>query len=427
MAINSSVLILSGTLLLSQSHPIEFSKPASETWFSDPKLVDVAALQHKIIVRAKAQGLLHASGLDSSNTELSRLLVVSDENYSALKRCPQLPIDLTQSVPAWTGSLKSFRALAPTCHFESLGLKTETLADSEFIEIESRLKSKGYLIRSVRWNDRQKRQIEISSSKSELLNTAPTLLREIGPLAPFYDIAFRDSPRPGRTLIFQLTLFEFSRSRAQSLGLRLPRALDFKSTLGPKAGLQVLDGSFQVGADFGETQGFGHILARPQVRTKPGEKALFQSGGEIPIRQVGPYSSSTQWKNYGLILHLEPDAAIETGSPEISLGLDIELSEPDMGTAVDGVPGMTLRKLGSRFDLRIDETTILSTMIQTRSGTQRNGVAGFSRIPLLGDLIFGAHSDFEQDSELWFAMRPTWDEIPAAALEGRTQNAKLGL
>jgi pilus assembly protein CpaC len=152
------------------------------------------------------------------------------------------------------------------------------------------------------------------------------------------------------------------------------------------------------------------VLARPQIRTKPGERAIFQSGGEIPIRNAGKNGGPTVWKNYGLLLTLVPDAQVETGSPEIAVEFKLELSEPDYSAAIDGVPGMKVRRLESRFDLRTAETTILTTLVQTRTGKESDGLYGTRSVPLLQHL-FGSQTRTDQDSELWFAIRPVWEEI----------------
>jgi Flp pilus assembly secretin CpaC len=159
--------------------------------------------------------------------------------------------------------------------------------------------------------------------------------------------------------------------------------------------------------DFGESQGLGRILARPELRTKPGIAANFQSGGEIPVKTRGLFGNTTIWKPYGLILNLTPLPTQKVGATEVSLDFKVEISEPDQSTAIDGVPGMIIRKLESRFDLRTDEDTLLSSMIQTRSGTMKSGIAGLFHVPLLGDLTSN-HSNDEQQTELWFSIRPTW-------------------
>jgi Flp pilus assembly secretin CpaC len=162
-------------------------------------------------------------------------------------------------------------------------------------------------------------------------------------------------------------------------------------------------------ADFGESQGVGKILAQPQLRCKPGEKARFQAGGEIPITTSNPYNSSTQWKSYGLNLLLEPEANIKTGAQELSLAFQIELSEPDQSTAIKGIPGMTTRKLDSRFDLRTNELTLLSTLFKRNQGKNKSGIAFLSQLPLLSYLVSSENSR-ENESELWFAIKSSWEE-----------------
>ncbi len=230
----------------------------------------------------------------------------------------------------------------------------------------------------------------------------------LGDLRPFYELRAPDPQRarPGRTLLFELSFFEFSRRRASELGLKLPTSL--RAQTAPDLRSLRWD-ALGVGADFGESLGVAKVLARPQVRTKPGEKALFQSGGEMPVRTSTLYGQQTHWKVYGLQLSIEPDANIETGATEVGLALRLELSEPDLAAAVDGAPGLTTRKLESRFDLRVGETTILTTMIQTRSGTRRRGPFGSAGGDSFLARLFSSASLDHEDSELYISIRPDWE------------------
>ena len=71
---------------------------------------------------------------------------------------------------------------------------------------------------------------------------------------------------------------------------------------------------------------------------------------------------------------------------------------------------MTTRKLTNRFDLRTNETTVLTSLIQLRRGNVKKGLPGLREIPLVGG-IFDNHSKDESESELYFALYPTWEEI----------------
>lgn len=412
MAALGTQLILGGTLFLSNANPAFIKNPAADVWFSDPQAVSVQTLNRGLLLRAKDASSGHqALGIDSQKPgALVRLQNVTDASYRALMRCPQAPL-----VPGRSGlqlaelPLGSALSALKDCGFESLRLSPEQQRDpliaQGFALKESEALAKGYRILSAVW-DNGLRVIHIDEAQSAQLVSLKELFAE---LANFIEFRPRRAPRPGNTLIFEVTLFEFFRNAASKFGVSWPdsfRILDLEGSPFKK-----LNPALALGLDFGESQGVSRVLARPQIRVKAGEKARFQSGGEIPVQIVTDTVRSTQWKEYGLILELAVAAETQTGADEISLDFKVEVSEPDFSRGTDTVPGLAVRRLESRFDVRTRETTVLTTLLQMRSGALRAGLAGLSRVPVAREL-FSSRSRQEQESELWFAIRPHWDEIP---------------
>lgn len=398
-------LLVSGTLLLSPSHPLRVPAPGPSVWFSNPKALEVQNLGRALVLHAKAPGLVHAFGLRRGSERAERLQSVSEETYAAATRCPRARLDWGVSPPRPLDFSDPALAELFRCGFEALSLPENPDAawERRLGAAEARLGPTGLRPRGQGRGAKQ-RELTLGTAREWAL---PRARRALGAFFPFFAFTFTEGARPGRTIVFEVSLFEFSRAKAASLGLRWPEHVSVKGW----AGSAVAGGTgLEIGADFGESLGVGRVLARPQIRTKPGEKAIFQSGGEIPIRHPTPFGSQTSWKNYGLMLTLEPEAQVETGAGELTVGFRLELSEPDPSTAVDGVPGMRVRRLESRFDLRAEETTILTTLIQTRRGTLESGLPGLRETPF-AEALFGRKERTEQDAELWFAIRPSWEEI----------------
>ncbi len=414
-------LFLAGTLIISPHHPAQFPQALPQVWLSNSAKVDAQSLGSGIVLKAKEPGIIFGVGMQRQQTDPMRIYVVSDTNYDAIKKCPTLNIDTSKNPPEVKSIDTDILDKITNCGFTELSL-SESLQqnhEQDFEWTERLLKTRGFKFSRPQWLESGQRKLNVYDTQANLNSR---LNRLLGKLAPFYQIQAIDSPKPGRTLVFQLTLFEFSRIKARQLGVKFPNSFSVKSLEGDFAHKTIStngkDG-IEIGADFGESLGVGKILAQPQIRTKPGEKATFQSGGELPIKSSSAYHSETIWKSYGLIVNLEPDASVETGATEVSLGFKVELSEPDNSTALDGIPGMIVRRLESRFDLRTNENTVLTTMIQTRLGANRSGIAGLMHIPLLGRLL-SDQSDNEQGSELWFSMRPSWEEISDKSSGDRT-------
>jgi hypothetical protein len=419
-------LLIQHTLILSPAHPLLLHNASSDLWLSSPKFIEAQVLQgSQVILKTKAPGIVHAVGLErSANETTQRILLTSDANYAAFRHCPKVALSVEASPPrlmppssALANSSQDLsRELAKlrACGFDQISLDDSLLPviNASVQSAETRLASEGLLSGQGTWID-GRRHLVTGSSRQRVQSL-------LGPLSLVSDIEERELPKPGRTLIFKVTLFEVAQNLVRQLGIDWPQALGFrlspsgsirlKGSGGGSSNLQAGSDDIDFAALFSEAHSYGRVLAQPMIRTQPGEKASFQSGGELPIRNVSLHSSSTTWKSYGLILSLEPDAKVGTGAGEVSVNFKVELSEPDYANAIDGIPGMIVRKLESRFDLRTNETTILTTMVQSRQGTREDGVPGLLSLPFLGGL-FSKYEKNNQGSELCFAIRPSWDEF----------------
>ncbi|MEO5667097.1 MAG: hypothetical protein ABIR96_03475 [Bdellovibrionota bacterium] len=414
MALLSSSLILGGTLFISTSHPAFIKNTRAEVWFSDPQALSAQSMDGGLLLRAKdATTGLQAVGLDAvDGTRLTGLQNVSDENYAALTRCPQAPVSGSATgllVRADTKDISSTLGFLFDCAFSELRLTEEQTQDQVLAKglalKESEALAGGYRILSSSWQN-GRRVLVIDEAQA----AHPLALRRIfAGLFPFLEIRAGKSPRPGNTLIFEVTLFEFFRNAASKIGASWPESFRILNLEGDP--FRKLNPALSLGLDFGESQGVAKVLARPQIRVKAGQKARFQSGGEFPVQLVTENVQTTQWKAYGLILDLGVPEDTRSGAEELSLDFKVELSEPDLSRGTESVPGLTMKRLESRFDLRVQETTVLSTMIQSRSGALRSGLAGLGSTPFLKHL-FSTKSTQSQESELWFAIRPRWDERP---------------
>lgn len=188
---------------------------------------------------------------------------------------------------------------------------------------------------------------------------------------------------------------------------------DFKRTLGVKwpnsfSAELLADGRrtnsdliFQ--ADALENQGFGKILAKPNILCRSGSEAEFLAGGEFPIKLLNFKTQDVIWKRYGVLLKVKPQA---DRSGRISLQLNTEISSIDMSKAVDGIPGLFTNRVSSHFDLNQSQTIALSGMIKSEHQQQSQGLPWLSRIPILGS-IFSSKDFIENKSELVIFVRPS--------------------
>ncbi len=151
-----------------------------------------------------------------------------------------------------------------------------------------------------------------------------------------------------------------------------------------------------------EANGFGKILASPNILCRSGKTAEFFAGGEFPIKMIGHKKQEVTWKKHGIILKVAP---VADPSGRMSIALTTEVSTIDPSQTVDGVPGVLTNRIESHFDLSESRTIALSGLLREESGTSRQGLPGLSSIPILG-LLFSSQDYRNQKTELIVFVTP---------------------
>ena len=154
-------------------------------------------------------------------------------------------------------------------------------------------------------------------------------------------------------------------------------------------------------------EGWGRILASPELYVRLGEDATFHSGGEVPIttasESFGHSFQHVEWKPYGLTVKVRPQSG---DGLHIRSDVQVEISELNRGAAVDGVPGLTKRELQTKINALDGETVILSGLVRQTASEERQRVPFLSSIPLLGSL-FSSKAETREESEILMAVTYT--------------------
>lgn len=410
-------VIWKGFLVLALNQPITLKPNGGVLWVSKKDSVKIQTQSGQATLMGIKQDLVYLSGFKTGLSEPTATLITTNDNLLALKRCPSIKnISVINQKLTFSGN--SIMDAPYRCGFDDLQFLELDQNFSEqniriFLQNETLLKNSGLKISEAAWESRKRKlRVYSSQNKERILEKIPVELR------PFYEIEIKNKLQPGKNIIFELTLFEFSKNKARKLGLRWPSSISLFS-IGENGNFSqkisdLSSGTNQelmLGADFGESQGVGKVIAQPTLRTQPGIKSTFRSGGEFPVKNSNALQSQTTWKSYGLNISITPNQETEIGDTEIALDFNLEFSEPNLEHVIDGVPSIFQRNLESRFDIRTDELTVLTSMLTLREGKGRAGLAFFQQIPILSPL-FSIHSQIDTNSELWFALRPTWEEIP---------------
>lgn len=201
------------------------------------------------------------------------------------------------------------------------------------------------------------------------------------------------------TIKVQITVAEVKRSLNLQYGIQWPAG--FAARVVPKGLERTEDLIFNAKAF--EEQGYGKILASPNILCRSGKEAEFLAGGEFPIKILNYKIQDIVWKRYGILLRVKPKA--DTAG-RMSLSIETEISTIDKSMSVDGIPGILTNRVSSHFDLSKPQTIALSGLLKSEEGKAAAGLPFLSRLPILGPL-FSSTEFREAKTELVIFVRPT--------------------
>ncbi len=160
------------------------------------------------------------------------------------------------------------------------------------------------------------------------------------------------------------------------------------------------------------SQSSGHTLFHAEIRSVDGQKASLHVGDRQPILTAKFLNSgsssqftfppSVNFEDLGLVLDLTPRVS---GSGDVNLTLDVEFKALT-GQVIDEIPVIANRKLQAEVRLRNGEWAILAGLMNSSQARTISGLAGFSRIPVIGPLFRQSTQDQPTD-QLLVVLKPT--------------------
>jgi pilus assembly protein CpaC len=115
-----------------------------------------------------------------------------------------------------------------------------------------------------------------------------------------------------------------------------------------------------------------------------GQNAVFQVGGEIPIRIATGFSTDVVFKPFGTIVNFVARVSEEG---DILLTVTPEVSEPDFTSLVEGIPSFRTRRASTATRLRNGETLMIGGLLQHAKSENVTGVPYLQDIPYVGYLF----------------------------------------
>jgi pilus assembly protein CpaC len=161
---------------------------------------------------------------------------------------------------------------------------------------------------------------------------------------------------------------------------------------------------------FLQSNGLATIIAQPTILALSGQEALFQVGGEIPIRIVTGFVADVEFKPFGTIVQFLPRVSDEG---DIILTVTPEVSQADFNSPVDGIPTFRTRRASTSAKLRDGETLVLGGLTQTVRREIIRGLPYLQDLPLVG-YVFRDTRYEDEVTELVVVVTPhTVQPIPA--------------
>lgn len=180
---------------------------------------------------------------------------------------------------------------------------------------------------------------------------------------------------------------EVMNDKLDDIGVAWPDKIDTNTSIQAMSGRGV---TTQLRGDIGVTlntlvqNGKAKVLSNPKLLVRDGKKATFDAGGEIPIRLISERTANVVFKSYGL--HLEIDAQADQ-SNRVFLDIQSRISDLDMSTSIDGLPGIVEHKINTAVDLEYGQTVALAGLIEHRQSKTTKKFPFLGHIPILGELF----------------------------------------
>ena len=235
-------------------------------------------------------------------------------------------------------------------------------------------------------------------------------------------VALFDAPQ--KQIMIEALIIETSHSYMEQLGVSTGFLGATTKTNGPsdpngvvQSTIGVLSGhALDVKLTAAEAKGDAKVISRPKVVTLNNRLARIQSGITFSVKTLSSVGNAANSGNAtgvitggiasieaGLTLNILPSMV---GEDSIRMMVDINDSQPDNGSSVDGIPGILKNAANTTVIVKNRQTAVIAGLIKKQKSKNSDGVPFLSDIPLIG-LLFKSRAISEQNNELVIFLTPT--------------------
>ena len=142
------------------------------------------------------------------------------------------------------------------------------------------------------------------------------------------------------------------------------------------------------------------ILSSPSITTIDNNKAIIESGKEVPYQTVSS-DGNIDIKHKKVLLKLEVTPHVIEGKT-LKMEIITNKDEIDWANAVQGNPAIITKKAETIVILRDGQTTVIAGLNKEKIDDSESGVPGLKNIPLLGWLFKGTKKEKVMEELLIF-------------------------
>lgn len=148
-----------------------------------------------------------------------------------------------------------------------------------------------------------------------------------------------------------------------------------------------------------EQEGKLNILSSPSITTLDNQKAVIESGSEVPYQTVEDGEVKIEFKKAVLSLEVTPHVI---DGKTLKMKIFTKKDELDFTNAVQGQPAINTKKAETNVLLFDGQTTVIGGLTKEKTQRSEAGVPGLKDVPLLGWLFRNNDNQDEMDDLLIF-------------------------